>query len=483
LEPRYLKSFSLLRENKELLEAAHAATPSALAALERVYAVDPRIREALARHNYSYLESIGFNFQKLNGARVLILEGDVLYLRRNKIVYEETAAHFALLRFSEQWHTSLEAKYRELWRLWNTAPVGYHTLDREGRITAVNETEAKMLGYSPEEMRARSIFEFIHPDQREIARRRFLQKLNGDDVPPVQDRIYLCKDGKEVNMSASDSVNFGDSGQVIGVKTVLVDISKLRKLQEQLYQLQKLDDLRGLAGGFAHEFNNIMHAVLAATRLIIKSLKTGQSPEAQKDPQMADILTLLEVIEESSVKATHMTADILAYARLKNFTATSVDPKRVLEEVAKIARQSSEEAIKYELDLSNSWQIEGGEHQVFQCVLNLCLNARDAGAKTITINLKDISFPELYRTRTGQILKPGKYVAVSVRDNGEGIPFLLQSKIFDLFFTTKEPTKGTGLGLSTVLGIVDAHGGGIDFSSEPGRGTEFKLYFPAVELS
>ncbi|MFH1684633.1 MAG: PAS domain-containing protein, partial [Candidatus Margulisiibacteriota bacterium] len=173
----------------------------------------------------------------------------------------------------------LRAAYQELWDLWNTAPSGYHTLDSKMIITAVNQTEADMLGYSVSEMIGKSILEFIHSKERAIAGRRGKQKLAGQKVP-VKERTYIRKDTTPITMSAEDSVIYDAKGNVIGMKTVLVDISKLIELERHVLRLLQQDELGKLAGGFAHELGNLICPILVAAQDAKTHLGDEANPHA-----------------------------------------------------------------------------------------------------------------------------------------------------------------------------------------------------------
>ena len=296
--------------------------------------------------------------------------------------------------------------------------------------------------------------------------------MAGKTVAPTTDRIYLHKDGSEINMSAEDLPHLSANGEIIGVKTVLVDISRLKRLQESIYQLQKSEDLGELAAGFAHEFGNIIGAIMIGTSVLRKH--SGLS-----DPNM---LSMLETIQDSCDKAKTITTAVLHYAQMNHFNAEVLQPNPLVEQIVSLLGQQSHPVIGYELIENNKRPVIGGEQQIFQAVLNLCFNARDAMPRggDITVRLEDKNFEREHRTSSGLVLTPGNYVSISIKDNGSGIPPENQSRIFDPFFTTKEPSKATGLGLSVVLGIMEAHRGGIEVISDGESGTEMILYFPAA---
>lgn len=451
---------------KQLVMRADAATLSALTVLEA------RFQTPTRSDPFMHLEHLGFGFERLNGSVILKLPGEALIEQKSGIFVDNVQSLRTLFYFREQWKKSLQNTAEELWELWNTAPVGYHTLNTGGIITAVNATEAKLLGYQPEEMIGRSIFDFIHPAQREIAKQRFADKLAGNTVSPTVDRIYLHQDGSEINMSAEDLPHLSANGEMLGVKTVLVDISRLKMLQESIYQLQKKEDLGELAAGFAHEFGNIIAAIRIGNSVLRKH-------SGLTNP---DMVSMLEAIEDSCGKARKITEAVLYYARMNHFHAEVVQPKLLAEHIVNLLSQHSQPPIEYILLPQTERPVIGGEQQIYQAVLNLCFNARDALSRggSIVVRLEERKIDREHRTSSGLILQPGEYVSITVKDDGSGILPEDQPRIFDPFFTTKEPDKATGLGLSVVLGIMEAHRGGIEVKSDGESGTEMILYFPAA---
>jgi PAS domain S-box-containing protein len=468
-------------QRKILRQHVQAATPAALVALQRAVNIHPLLARSLADHNNKALEVMGFHLEKLNGTgrHVLALEGEGLRFREGKFVYDELASPEALLKFTDQWYQSLNLGYQELWELWNTAPVGYHTLNRKGIITTVNETEARMLGYEVDEMHGKRFTSFVHPKQKSLALSRFKQKLAGENVPPIQNRIYIRKDGSHLNVSANDYIVHNAKGRVRGVKTVLVDITKLRELEKQVWLLIKQQELSQLAAGFAHEFGNLMGAILPAAQTARKLL--GES----SDPSLA---LYLDNIIEAAVIARKLTEGIRSYAMTSSseIMTDRLDPHQITERVIsmmKTPKKTSAPTIRYRLTTTNRLFIEGIEHQVVQTLINLCLNAQDvlADGGYISLNIKDAEFYSNYKTTSGQILGPGKYVAISVKDNGPGIKRDLAAQVFEPFFTTKDQSNNSGFGLSILTRIMDLHGGGVDLKTRPGQGSKFTIYFPAIE--
>jgi len=368
------------------------------------------------------------------------------------------------------------SKLVELAEFSEHGPEGCHFLDMEGTIHWVNTTWARMTGYSKEELVGKKYTDLIPPDERRDAEDRRKRKLRGETVPEIMGRTYITKDGRPLFISSRDVVIKDHSGKIRGTKTILFEVSRLRLLEAQRHQLKMREDLGHLAEGFAHEFNNLSAAIFLAVQQIRKH-------NSELKPQTTQ---LLDIIEEQCLRTKELTEGITTYVRLKDVHFSRLEPQNIAKQVVRMMENTKDirlKSVKYELELSNTFEINAGEAQIFQALLNLCINARDAlkESGTIQISIRDLELEYEYRACTGQKLQPGKYVVIKVKDDGEGISADIQEIIFVPFFTTKDPQKGTGLGLPTVLGIVDSHGGGIDFKSASGKGAEFKLYLPAAK--
>jgi CheY-like chemotaxis protein len=228
-----------------------------------------------------------------------------------------------------------------------------------------------------------------------------------------------------------------------------------------------------LAGGVAHDLNNI----LAPIMMSIDVLKT-----LSNDPQS---LTILETIEVSAKRGADIVRQVLSFARGLEGQRIEVQPKHLFKDLENIIKDTFPKDIRLEFSIPNdTWTILGDPTQVHQILLNLCVNARDAmpAGGTLTVAVENCVLDEQYAAMNIQA-KPGRYLNISVTDSGTGIPADLTDKIFEPFFTTKALNKGTGLGLSTVMAIVKSHEGIINVYSEPGKGTTFNVYLPAMETS
>jgi two-component system cell cycle sensor histidine kinase/response regulator CckA len=244
------------------------------------------------------------------------------------------------------------------------------------------------------------------------------------------------------------------------------------KLQAQLTQAQKMESVGRLAGGVAHDFNNMLQAILGNVCLAMDDL-----------PPDSPVRESLEEIEKSARRSADLTRQLLAFARKQTIAPRPLELNNTVEGMLRMLGRLIGE------DIDLAWMPGTGvglvmmdPSQLDQILANLCVNARDAisGVGTITIETAKVSFDETYAGTHPECL-PGNYAMLSVSDSGKGMDAETRSHLFEPFFTTKEPGKGTGLGLATVFGIVKQNHGVINVYSEPGQGTTFKVYLPRVE--
>ena len=272
----------------------------------------------------------------------------------------------------------------------------------------------------------------------------------------VLDRGYIIRDSS------------GRATRMIGGVT---DLSERKKLEEQFLRAQRMESIGTLAGGIAHDLNNVLAPIMMAMDL----LKMEASDEGQKE--------LLDIVSTSAQHGADMVRQILSFARGVEGRRIEVRLEQVVADVERIARDTFAKNIRIQSEVENNlWRVLGDPTQLHQVLLNLCVNARDAMPQGgfLAISAHNRRLDEHY-SRLESEAKPGPYVVLQVEDTGTGVSPEVIDKIFDPFFTTKELGGGTGLGLSTTLGIVKSHGGFLKVYSELGKGTRFKVYLPAQD--
>ncbi|MDQ3517497.1 MAG: response regulator [Gemmatimonadota bacterium] len=265
-----------------------------------------------------------------------------------------------------------------------------------------------------------------------------------------------------------------DQGEIIGVLVVFEDITERKQLEGQFRQSQKMEAMGRLAGGVAHDFNNLLTVILGNSELLLADL-------APDDPHQSDIAE----IQKAGERAAGLTRQLLAFSRKQIIEPTLFDLNVVVADMLKMLGRLIGEDVKVVLATrSEPSLVEADRGQMEQVVMNLAVNARDAMPKGGTLTIATgIATLDEHDARTQLSVKPGDYVVLTVTDTGTGIAPEVQARLFEPFFTTKEVGKGTGLGLATVHGIVTGGGGGIRVSSEVGKGTSFKVYFPRAKAT
>ena len=379
-------------------------------------------------------------------------------------------------------------------------------------IIRANTEWANLSGYSVEENEGkRSWTSFVHPQDLERMRSYHqVRRLDADRAPRKYEFRFIRRSGEIRCMINSVTMIPGSSYSIAS----LLDITefreaeeKRRKLEEQLQQARKLESIGHLAGGVAHDFNNMLAAILGYSQLVqlklgalVKSFTLQKSETGHKlaepdsfapasshwiDEQMAlsgKIVKMVDDIIKASLQAKDITRQLLAFARKQTLEVKVLYLNDIVEDFLKILRRTIREDIEIELKLNPEKNpIEADAGQLRQVILNLVLNAQDAmpqGGKILITTENRTLDAAAAMTHEGVTLGPCVMMVVS--DTGVGMEKEIQGKIFEPFFTTKKIGKGTGLGLATVYGIVKQHRGNIWFYSEPGLGTTFQVYFPQV---
>ncbi|OPY90748.1 MAG: Blue-light-activated protein [Syntrophus sp. PtaU1.Bin208] len=351
--------------------------------------------------------------------------------------------------------------------LFQAAPLAICVVDANRILTKVNDYCYPTFGYSPEEMVGRDP--------------RFLY-CNDEDYRAAGEAIYSAdcmamelrmrrKDGKEISALISRSyLNGKDISE--GSIVVVQDVSDRKALEEQLRQAQKMEAIGQLAGGVAHDFNNMLQAILGYTNIILSSL----------GPEDRHYGKLMEV-EKAGEKAAALTRQLLAFSRRQVLQLRPLDLNQVIEDLMKMLRRLIGENIELNIHADSALgKVNADRSQMEQVVINLCVNARDAmpDGGRLSIVTQNIRLDDDDCTKY-DLEKPGRYVRLSVTDSGFGMEPETKSKIFEPFFTTKEKWRGTGLGLATVYGIVRQHDGMIQVDSELGKGSRFDVYLPVIE--
>jgi PAS domain S-box-containing protein len=341
-----------------------------------------------------------------------------------------------------------------------------------GRLETVNPAFCEMLGYSESEMLNLSFATGMYANRSDRAQyRELLQRdgrLQGHEV------TFLKKDGSPIRLRVTAFLTADDDGNLDRVDSYFEDLTKESSLEQQVRAVQKLEAVGRLAGGVAHDFNNILVVIKLSTEMML-----GQV--APDNP----ISKLLLQVSNAADRAATLTKQMLAFSRRQMMMVRVISMNAVVSDTSHMLRRIIGEDVHLVTKLAeNLAHTKLDPDQLSQVIMNLAVNSRDAmpGGGTLTIETANIDLDEAY-AKTHPPVQPGSYVKLTVSDTGTGIAKSDLPRVFDPFFTTKELGKGTGLGLSIVYGIVKQCGGYIWVYSEPGQGTMFELYFPTTNAA
>jgi PAS domain S-box-containing protein len=336
---------------------------------------------------------------------------------------------------------------------------GVTVADLDGRYLMVNPAFCAMTGYSQDELLNMRVTDVL-PNGSEP---HLFRQATQDERAGRRESVLLCKDDRRIMASVSGSLlQIGAAQFVLGIVQDITDLKhaeeEREKLQAQLLQAQKMESLGSLAGGVAHDMNNVLGAILG---LASSSLRT--------EPPTAPSRQAFETIIKAAERGGKMVHSLLSFARQKTAELRQLDVNELLQEEVRLLERTTLAKVRIELDRAVDLKpILGDGNALTHAIMNLCVNAVDAMPENGTLTL---------RTRN---LGPG-WVEVVVEDTGIGMPKEILDRALDPFFTTKELGKGTGLGLAMVYSTVKAHHGELEIQSEPGRGTSVRLRFPACE--
>lgn len=353
--------------------------------------------------------------------------------------------------------------------IFDHSPTGMLVQDADGRKLQVNHSFCEMLGYSEEELRELSIEEMTHPDDRAISMDKVSRLEKGELDAFSMEKRYLRKDGSTLWAVTSVSVVRDSAGKDMYRLIQVQDLTARHQLEEQLRHIQKMDAVGQLAGGVAHDFNNLMMVIRGYNELTLTQLETD-------DPLRKNS----EEIQAAVERAAFLTQQLLAYGRRQLLQPAVFDVGGVVSDVVQLLEQVAGKRITISLQLAPALSpVKADPEQIKQVLINLALNAVDAmpDGGVLTICAEDKLIDASFARRHAE-MKPGSYVELEVRDTGAGMDNETLSHIFEPFFTTQERSKNAGLGLASVYGIVKQSGGHIWVESTVGKGSTFRVYLP-----
>ena len=362
-----------------------------------------------------------------------------------------------------------EERIREQAALLDQAQDAILVRDLEQNILFWNKGAERIYGWTAEEAIGRNAAELLLKEPSvpfENARRAVIDK--GEWSGEIH---QIRRDGAEIAVESRWTLVRSDQGAPTSILVINTDITEKKGMEAQFLRAQRMESIGTLAGGIAHDLNNVLSPILMA----IDMLQLKATDETTRK--------WLGVLRTNAERGGDMVRQVLSFARGVEGERVALQPKHLIKEIVKILRETLPKSIEMNYQLRDDlWIISADATQMHQVLMNLCVNARDAMPEggSISITAENTLVDENY-ARMHIEAKPGRFVLVTVSDTGPGMSPEIQSRIFEPFFTTKEMSKGTGLGLSTALTIVKSHGGFMNVYSEINRGSQFAVYLPALD--
>lgn len=363
-----------------------------------------------------------------------------------------------------------EEKIREQAALLDITTDAIWVLNLDNQILFWNQGSEQLYGWSKAEAPTISAADLLSEDMSPHLEE--IQKTVLETGKWQGELHQLTKDGKEILVESRWTAML-EENQLISILVVNTDITQKKQLERQLLHAQRLESLGTLAGGIAHDLNNILTPILAVAQLL--QLKLTDADES--------IQRFLKMQEVNTKRGAALINQILSFARGSEGNRRALQIQQLILEVKQIIDGTFPKSIQVSTNIDPNLQVVSADTtQLHQVLMNLCVNARDAmpAGGALNISAENLFVDESY-ARMHLNAKVGHYVVISVADTGIGIPPEVIDKIFDPFFTTKELGQGTGLGLSTVISIIRSHGGFVNVYSKVGQGTQFKVYLPAIQ--
>lgn len=412
----------------------------------------------LANGSYAFVSDRGYIIRDGNGQPVRMI-GGMSDISERKIAAENLAKQAEMLQ-----------KQAQLLELAEDAIV---VRDINDQIIFWNQGAEKTYGWTKAEVCKQNLHSLLKtqfPEPFETIKSKLLMQNHWEG-----ELTHIRQDGKQIIVNSRWALQRDKDNQPIAILEINHDITDKKNLEAQFLRAQRMESIGTLASGIAHDLNNILTPILSSAQLLL--MKT--------DPEEKKRVQLLETIQNSARRGATLIKQVLSFARGVEGKRTLLQVRHLVSEIRQIVQETFPKSLQFHLNMAQEpWLISGDATQIHQVLMNFCVNARDAMPEggELNIQVENQWLDEQY-ARVTLDAKVGPYVVMTVSDTGKGIPKDILNRIFEPFFTTKELGKGTGLGLSTALAIVKSHGGFIEVNSLVDRGTEFKMYIPAVQAN
>ncbi|MFK7992617.1 MAG: ATP-binding protein [Granulosicoccus sp.] len=351
----------------------------------------------------------------------------------------------------------------------NNAPVEVYLKDREGRYLRINKEFERIFGVKNEDIVGLLPFDMHDPELAAATREHDLSVLNSGRPERREETTKLVSDDQLHTLLTIKFPVFNNRGEVNGLGSIVTDITEQKRLEETLRRAQRMEAIGQLTGGISHDFNNILGIVMGNLELLEAHVQTNKKAQVH-----------VESAYKSATHGAELIRKLLGYSRTTTRLVNLVSLNTFLDGMKAVIENSLTVAINISMHFEEDlWNVKIDPGDLEDAVLNLSLNARDAmpDGGEIVIKTDNVALDEHY-TRNHPDSRPGEFVMLSVKDNGHGMSAEVLKRATEPFFTLKADLEGTGLGLSMVYGFVSRSGGHMDIVSEPGQGTDVRIYLP-----
>ena len=355
-------------------------------------------------------------------------------------------------------------------KIFENSPIAIATINKQGHFETINPAYIKIFSVNNPKEYLQNVNAF---DPQIPASERLydntISLINGKPVEKYGIRHICYSNKKEIYLNIKGVPLFNEKNEVTGALIFCEDITERKKVEDNLFQSQKMQSIGTLAGGIAHNLNNILGGILGYASLTKSEID-----------KKTEVYSRLDIIEKSSIRAANLVSELLTFSRGGRFNLSIVFLNDIIKDLINVLKDSFDKNINFEKSLDpNLWYIKADGNQIIQALMNICINSRDAmhNGGTISLLTANVTLkPDFFINKEGFL--PGEYVMISISDTGSGIPNDIKDRIFEPFFSTRG--IGRGLGLATVYGIMKNHNAFINVESELGKGTTFSIYFPKI---
>lgn len=359
-----------------------------------------------------------------------------------------------------------EERIRQQASLLDHAQDAILVCDLNHQILFWNKGAERMYGLTVADVLGRNVSDILDAGEKSASAEANAALLENDEWK--LETTHKTREGDQIYVVSRWTLVRNDKGQPDYILITNTDISEQKLAEQHLLRAQRLESIGTLAGGIAHDLNNILAPIMMSVEMMRLN---DLDPESKR---------WLEMIRENTERGADLVKQVLTFARGMSGERISVQIKHLTKDLIRVLQETLPKSISVKYDIETElWPVLADPTQIHQVLMNICINARDAmpSGGTLKIVARNVAIDENY-ARMNIEATPGNYVMITVTDTGTGMPPDVSERIFDPFFTTKEVGKGTGLGLSTTLTIVKSHGGFINVYSETGKGSRFSIYFP-----